>query len=162
VHEGCASSGSQISSEKFELETKQKEMGSGHAGQGVVQFARRLDGNHITLFAIKFFASRKEFLEEVEVYRSSPLRSFMPSVLHFEGNEDCRIRDPFGGLIAPFIVMEKGESLQERARNCRVDVFTAAQVSRKFSVFPEIQYPLLMIMLTKCQLILYLCQGVPK
>jgi hypothetical protein len=53
----------------------------------------------------------------------------MPSVLHVESNEDCRIRDPFGGLMAPFIVMEKGESLQERARNCRVDVFTAAQVT---------------------------------
>jgi hypothetical protein len=37
----------------------------------------------------------------------------MPSVLHFESNEESRIRDPFAGLIPPFIVMEKGEGLQE-------------------------------------------------
>jgi hypothetical protein len=98
------------------------------AGQGVVQFARRADGNHISLYAIKFFASRRDFVEEMEVYRNSPLRLFMPSVIRFESNKDCSIRDPFGGLIPPFIVMEKGESLQERARNSRVDVFTAAQV----------------------------------
>jgi hypothetical protein len=100
----------------------------------VVQFARRMDGNHLSLFAIKFFATRKDYLGEVEVYRFSPLRSFMPSVLHFESNEDCRMRDPFGGLIPPFIVMEKGESLQERSRNCRIDVFTAAQVPSLFSI----------------------------
>jgi hypothetical protein len=56
----------------------------------------------------------------------------MPS-MHFESNEELRIRDPFGGLIPPFIVMEKGESLRERARNFRVDVFTAAQVHRPSS-----------------------------
>jgi hypothetical protein len=93
-----------------------------------VQFARKPDGNPLSLYAIKFFAAWRDFQEEVEVYRNSPLRSFMPSVLHTESNEDCKIRDPFGGLIPPFIVMEKGESLQERARNSQVDVFTAAQV----------------------------------
>jgi hypothetical protein len=87
-----------------------------------------MDANDIALFAIKFFASRRDYAEEVEVYRNSPLRTFMPRVLHFESNENSRIRDPFGGHMPPFIVMEKGESLQERARNCRVDVFTAAQV----------------------------------
>jgi hypothetical protein len=105
----------------------EKENGSVHAGQGVVQFARRLDGSHTSLFAIKFFASRRDYVEEVEVYRSSPLRSFMPRVLHLESNENHSIRDPFGGLMPPFVVMEKGESLQERG--C-VDVFTAAQVPR--------------------------------
>jgi hypothetical protein len=108
---------------------------SERAGQGVVQFARRLDGKHLSLYAIKFFASRKDYMEEVNVYRSSPLRTFMPRVLHFESNEDRRIRDPFGGLIPPFIVMEKGESLQERARTCHVDVFTAAQVRRHLTTF---------------------------
>jgi hypothetical protein len=98
----------------------------------VVQFARKPNGNPLSLYAIKFFAAWRDFQEEVEVYRNSPLRSFMPSVLHTESNEDCKIRDPFGGLIPPFIVMEKGESLQERARNSRVDVFTAAQVRPSF------------------------------
>jgi hypothetical protein len=91
-----------------------------------------LDGNHISLFAIKFFAARKDFDEEVEVYRSSPLRHFMPSVLHSESNDNRSILDPFGGLLPPFIVMEKGESLQDRARNGRIDVFTAAQVCASF------------------------------
>jgi hypothetical protein len=36
----------------------------------VVQFARRLDGNHISLFAIKFFASLTDFREDVEAYIS--------------------------------------------------------------------------------------------
>jgi hypothetical protein len=103
-----------------------------HAGQGVVQFARRPVGNEISLFAIKFFAVRRDFLEEVDVYSNSPLRHFMPRVLHFESNEDSSIRDPFGGIIPPFIVMEKGDSLQERARSGRIDVFTAAQVQSRF------------------------------
>jgi hypothetical protein len=36
----------------------------------VVQFARRLDGSHVSLFAIQFFASQKDFREKVEVYIS--------------------------------------------------------------------------------------------
>jgi hypothetical protein len=100
-----------------------------HAGQGVVQFATIPEGDNITLFAIKFFAARKDFVDEVEVYRNSTLRHFMPSMLHCEGNEDCSIRDPFGGLVPPFIVMEKGESLEERIRSRSIDVFTAAQAS---------------------------------
>lgn len=52
----------------------------------------------------------------------------MPKVMRVVDNEDCSIRDPFGGLMAPFILIEKGEGLQERSHNCHVDVFTAAQV----------------------------------
>jgi hypothetical protein len=100
----------------------------------VVQFAKKADDNAITLFALKFFAFRKEYLQEVDVYRNSPLRNFMPSVILYESNEDNSIRDPFGGVMPPFIVMEKGESLQERATKGRVDVFTAAQVL--FKTFP--------------------------
>ena len=40
---------------------------------------------------------------------------------------DSSLKDPFGGIMPPCIVMEKGESLQDRAQNSRVDVFTAAQ-----------------------------------
>ena len=42
-------------------------------------------------------------------------------------NMDSSVKDPFGGLMPPCIVMEKGESLQDRALNSRIDVFTAAQ-----------------------------------
>jgi hypothetical protein len=94
----------------------------------VVQFARRLDGNHVSLFALKFFAVRRDFMQEVNMYRNSPLRHFMPRMLRYESNNNCKIRDPFGGLLPPFIVMEKGESLQERAPHSRIDLFTAAQV----------------------------------
>lgn len=52
----------------------------------------------------------------------------MPSVSRMERNADGAIKDPFGKPLAPFIVMDKGESLQELVKNGRVDVFTAAQV----------------------------------
>ena len=87
-----------------------------YAGQGVVQFARQLDGAH--MFAIKFFAARKDFDEEADIYQNSPLNQFMPKVHKVVGNDDQSIRDPYGGVMSPFIVMEKGESLQERTRNC--------------------------------------------
>jgi hypothetical protein len=121
-----------------------------HAGQGVVQFARKPDGDELSLFAIKFFAVRRDFMEEVDVYHNSPLRHFMPSVLHFESNEDSRICDPFGGIIPPFIVMEKGESLQERARNGRIDVFTAAQVQSRFPILQDIAPIACTVMHTWC------------
>jgi hypothetical protein len=95
----------------------------------VVQFAKKAEGNEMTFYALKFFAFRKEYLQEVDIYRNSPLRKFMPNVYLYESNEDNSIRDPFGGVMPPFIVMEKGESLQERANKCRIDVFTAAQVN---------------------------------
>jgi hypothetical protein len=98
------------------------------AGQGVVQFSRRVDGSGTLLFAIKFFAARKDFNDERDVYQSSPLRQFMPNLVKVESNEDESVRDPFGGVMAPFIVMEKGESLQERVRHRTVDLFTVAQV----------------------------------
>jgi hypothetical protein len=95
-----------------------------------VQFSRRVDGSGTLLFAIKFFAARKDFIDETDVYQNSPLSQFMPKLVRVESNEDGSIRDPFGGVMAPFIVMEKGESLQERARNRSVDLFTVAQVRR--------------------------------
>lgn len=109
-----------------------------NAGQGVVQFARRVDGSGTLLYAIKFFAHRSNCAEEAEVYRSSPLRHFMPSVLCMECNERGAIQDPLGGVLAPLIVMEKGESLQERARNGRVDLFTAAQVRNNPLYFSDL------------------------
>lgn len=54
----------------------------------------------------------------------------MTRVVKVVGNEDRCILDLFEAPMAPFIVMEKGQSLQERTRNNRVDVFTAAQVRK--------------------------------
>ena len=78
--------------------------------------------------AIKFFAKKNEYEEEAEVYRNSPLRFFMPTVQKYVDNADSSVEDPFGAALPPFIVMEKGESLQDRARRTRIDVYTAAQV----------------------------------
>ena len=54
--------------------------GIGVAGQAVVQFARRTDGSGMEAFALKFFAKMADYEEEAEVYRTSPLRHFMPNV----------------------------------------------------------------------------------
>jgi hypothetical protein len=97
----------------------------------VVQFAKQADDSAMTLFALKFFAARKDYFQEVDVYCNSPLRNFMPSVLLYESNDDKSIRDPFGGVMPPFIAMDKGESLQQRVTKSRVDVFTVAQVLLK-------------------------------
>ena len=63
------------------------------------------------------------------VCRTSPLRRFMPSVSRMERNADGALKDPFGRPLAPFIVMERGEGLQQRVKNGPVDPFVAAQVS---------------------------------
>lgn len=103
------------------------------AGQGVVQYARRVQNNAAHLYAIKFYARVRTFQEESEIYKSSPLRRFMPTVSRVERNEDGAIKDPFGKPLAPFVVMEKGESLQEKLGKRNIDVYMAAQVP--FSIF---------------------------
>ena len=102
-----------------------------HAGQSVVQFARRTDGSGTAFVAIKFFAKRAAYEEEAAVYRTSPpkLQRFMPAVVKYADNSDGALRDPFGNPLPPFIVMEKGDSLSDRCRNMPVDLFTAAQVA---------------------------------
>jgi hypothetical protein len=94
----------------------------------VVQYARKQGDKQLCLFAIKFFADKRDFDVEVHMLRTSPLRHFMPNVLKFESNEDCRITDPCGRPMPPFKVMAKGVSLRERAPKCSEDVCTAAQV----------------------------------
>lgn len=49
----------------------------------MVQFART-DGSGIEVYALKFFAVLADFQEEAEVYRTSPLRRFMPNVVKCE------------------------------------------------------------------------------
>lgn len=96
----------------------------------MVQFARRTDGTGTALFAVKFFESRAGYDEEVRVYREAPmqLQRFMPSVSKYVDNLNSSVCDPFGNPLPPFIVMEKGESLSDRAHRMPVDLFTAAQV----------------------------------
>ncbi|NJR42311.1 MAG: hypothetical protein HC767_06280 [Akkermansiaceae bacterium] len=95
-----------------------------------MQFARGTQGTGLGAYALKFFAHRTTYEEEAHMYQTFPqeLRRFMPTVVKFAANRDHAITDPFGSPLPPFIVMEKGESLRDRAKNSRVDVFTAAQV----------------------------------
>lgn len=101
-----------------------------HAGTALVQFARGTKGTGLEVYAIKFFVRRGSYDEEACMYQSFPpeLRRFMPTVVKYAPNTNRKIKDPFGRPLPPFIVMEKGESLRDRAKNCPVDVFTAAQV----------------------------------
>lgn len=106
----------------------------------MVQFARRTDGTGMAPYAIKFFARCADYKEEAAMYCRAPLplRRFMPNVVKFVDNEGGSLKDPFGTPLHPFIVMEKGECLQDRARNWPVDVFTAAQVCSLFCVSVEL------------------------
>lgn len=55
----------------------------------------------------------------------------MPIVVKFVDNGVEAAKDPFGGVLPSFIVMEKGESLQDKAQKHRVDIYTAAQVRHR-------------------------------
>lgn len=96
----------------------------------MVQFARRTDGTGASLHALKFFAKRKDYDEEVAIYADAPvqLKRFMPAVNKYVDNLDGSVKDPWGNHVPPFIIMEKGESLSDRAQYMPVDLFTAAQV----------------------------------
>ena len=95
-----------------------------------MQFVRRLKSkNGTTEYALKFFARVRHFQEESEIFRTSPLRRFMPSMSRMERNADGALKDPFGKPLAPFIVMERGEVIQERVKSGPVDTFIAAQVT---------------------------------
>lgn len=102
-----------------------------HVGLTVVQFAQKMnkDGTAM-LCALKFFAHLSEYEEEVEAYAkcSKKLRSFMPQVLECVDNKDGAIKSPVGTTVLPFMVMEKGESLRDRAGHMEVELLTAAQV----------------------------------
>ena len=95
-----------------------------------MQFASAHEGAGVAQCALKFFAHRGAFEEELRIYRAAPepLRRFMPRVVRHVSNDDGVATDPFGGRLQPFIVMERGESLRDRARSQPVDVFTSAQV----------------------------------
>lgn len=98
-----------------------------HADQAVVQYARRGQGASQQNYAIKFFLKRSDYNTEANMYRHSPMRFFMPSVVKYVDNIDNAAKDPFGGVLKPFVVMERGGSLQDRAQKSQVDIFTTFQ-----------------------------------
>ena len=95
----------------------------------MVQFAKGKVNSEEREYALKFFTSRKGFQEERALFREFPLalRHFMPHVVEIVENGDESLKDPFGNALPPFIVMDKGESLRDRASNPEMELFTIAQ-----------------------------------
>eukprot|EP00892_Ulva_mutabilis_P010008 jgi/Ulvmu1/737/UM010_0110.1 len=99
-------------------------------GQAVVQFVLAPQSN--CQYAIKFFANRAAYNDEKQLYLTSELAQFMPTVLEFHDNDgacgDTIATDPFGNPMPPCFVMEKGESLSDRTKRCEHDLFTTIQI----------------------------------
>ena len=96
------------------------------AGQAVVQFVLAPQSN--CQYAIKFFANRSAYNDEKQLYLTSELAQFMPTVLEFHDNLAGTSTDPLGNPLPPCFVMEKGESLSDRTKRCEHDLFTTIQV----------------------------------
>lgn len=96
------------------------------AGQAVVQFVR--DVNDGRQYALKFFLSQPAFEAERRIYSDSPLGKLLPQLDAVRDNRDCALRDAEGCPLPPFVVMERGESLDEWARRRKPDMWEAMPV----------------------------------
>lgn len=83
-------------------------------GQGVVQFMRSALSEEAV--AVKFFLSRSAFEQETALYSNEVLKGMMPATREVVGNTDGVAVSSRGYQWPPFIVLEKGESLQEWAQ----------------------------------------------
>lgn len=101
-------------------------MGMMRAGQSVVQFAQGITNG--VDYAVKFFASQSAFLAEADLYRVPALRPMLPEVRLITDNADGAFRDVHGHPLAPCIVMERGESLDQWSRRARPDRFQTVSV----------------------------------
>ena len=96
------------------------------AGQGVVQFAR--DVRDEREYAIKLFVSRKAFDSETALYGDEVLRELLPKIEVMTDNERSVEGDAHNIALPPFIVMEKGEALDEWSRRAKPDMFQSVAV----------------------------------
>ncbi|NJR43897.1 MAG: hypothetical protein HC767_15795 [Akkermansiaceae bacterium] len=84
-------------------------------GQGLVQFMRSALSEEAV--AAKFFLNRSglysAFEQEASLYSSDVLKGMMPATREVMGNADGAAVSSRGYQWPPFIVLEKGESLQE-------------------------------------------------
>lgn len=96
------------------------------AGQGVVQFARSLADGHE--HALKFFVSPNAFDRERRLYGDPTLGVLLPRLGRVCPNDDGAITDAFGEPLPSFIVMEKGEALDEWNRRAKPDLFQSVAV----------------------------------
>ena len=98
------------------------------AGQGVVQFGYCKGVHEQVPIATKFFLKLSDYREEAHFYTqySDALGGFMPKIFLMHDNADGAVTDPFGNVLPPFIVMEKGEPLPTLAS--QVDIMACTQV----------------------------------
>eukprot|EP00892_Ulva_mutabilis_P012606 jgi/Ulvmu1/9718/UM055_0056.1 len=94
-------------------------------GKSVVQFVRN---SQEELYAVQFFGSRAAFEEARRLYLHDALARFMPPVVEFVANENGAFCDPFDHPMPPCLVMEKGESLTERAAFGKKDGVGVAKI----------------------------------
>jgi hypothetical protein len=92
-----------------------------------VQFARSIRGDGD--YAIKFFILKESFDVEKVMYAEKTLKEFLPQPAAICDNESGEAVDARGTPLPPFIVMEKGESLDEWSQRRKPSVFAATPVS---------------------------------
>lgn len=78
--------------------------------------------------AIKFYLQRKAFDSEKELYMDPQLCAMMPATLAIEDNMKGEWRTPYGFQFPPFVIIERGQSLDEWARDNNPDFITIFQV----------------------------------
>lgn len=93
-------------------------------GQGCVQFVRRTPDR--AQFAVKFFPHADgAFSRELDLYSTPALRAVLPAALRMCPNSDGAVRSPSGYAFPPFIIVERGEALNEWASRSAPDFATA-------------------------------------
>jgi hypothetical protein len=92
----------------------------------VVQFARGVsDGLD---YALKFYVSKTAFDSEGQLYKNAAFAQLLPKVEALCMNEEDAETDAHGIPLPPFIVMEKGEALDEWSRRAKPDQFQSVAV----------------------------------
>jgi hypothetical protein len=79
--------------------------------------------------AIKFYLQRAAFDAEKELYMDSQLCKMMPATLAIEDNVKGEWRTPYNFVFPPFVIIERGQSLDEWARDNKPDFITIFQVT---------------------------------
>lgn len=79
--------------------------------------------------AIKFYLHREAFQRERALYTEPQLRSIMPATLTVEDNASSMYCTPYGYIFPPFVIIERGQSLDEWVKGANnIDFATVFQV----------------------------------
>jgi hypothetical protein len=109
-----------------------------HAGQAVVQMVE--DGRTRLQYAMKFYLSHADFLQEKELYINpgQPLGRFLPQLHSIIEEKSGALKDRFGNALPSCIVMEKGDALDLWVKSTGegMDMVTGLQVLLVVPVLP--------------------------